>query len=81
MSAVGLTPVVPPLKPMQQGEAGPQQPQRPPLDFSSKGMQANTAYRKTMNTLITVLAIAATVLVVTPLLLILAICFTRVRAR
>ena len=56
---------------MQNGEAAPQLPQRPPLDFASKGMRANTAYRKSMNTLITVLAVTATVLVVTPLLLIL----------
>ena len=42
------------------------------MDFSTKRMQANTAYRKAMNTLISGLAVLATVLVVTPLLLILA---------
>ncbi len=41
------------------------------MDFSTKGMRASQKYRKLMNALVSGLAVLATVLVVTPLLLIL----------
>ncbi len=68
---MGAAGIVPPVKPMQPGSVAPAPKPRAPLDFSSKGMRANTAYRKTMNTLVSGLAVLATVLVVAPLLLIL----------
>ena len=45
--------------------------QRPPMDFNTRGMRVNTAARTWINHLVTGLAVLATVLVVTPLLLIL----------
>ena len=68
----GLAPPVPePITPSPSGHVPPSEPQRPPMDFSTRGMQANRAYRKAMNTLVSGLSILATILVVLPLLVIL----------
>ena len=45
--------------------------QRPPMDFNTRGMRFNTAWRKAMNYLVTGLAMLATVLVIAPLVAIL----------
>src|SRR5579871_4657027 len=45
--------------------------QRPPMDFTTKSMRINNARRKAMNYLISGLSIAATIVVITPLIAIL----------
>lgn len=46
-------------------------PQRPPMDFGSRSMRINNAWRRSVNYLVTGLAILSTVLVIAPLVAIL----------
>ena len=76
MATTGTVPATPgtppiPVAAVNVPHAGGSPPMRPPMDFSTRGMQANRQYRKWMNTIVTGLAVLATVLVVTPLILIL----------
>ena len=73
MIATSVKPVVPTIPPRMEPVSSetPRAPHRPPMDFETRGMRANRAWRTAQNGIVTGLAVLATVLVVTPLVLIL----------